>query len=140
MIVDLLEGIFNEIDTSPTEEAALMRQWLNYYGSGDLQIPQEPPYMTWDVPTSAPTEYVMQTGNALKYKTVEVTFAIVTREKRKINIGKCAKDLQSLFERSSFDLPNGRVIDAVVMDDFATQNTDSDGYTWFVGFHFDIGT
>ena len=140
MIVDLLQGIFEEIDTSVEDSAALMRTYLTYYGSGDLQKPQQPPYMTWEVPTSSPAEYVMQQGNALKYKTVEVSFAIVTREKRKINVGKCAKELQNLFERSSFDLPNGRVIDAVVVDDFAVQNTDSDGYTWFVSFHFMIGT
>ena len=33
----------------------------------------------------------------------------------------------------------GIVVDAVVIDDFCLQNTDSDGYTWYVGFHFEIG-
>ena len=141
MIVDLLEGIFSELTNSTSDAAIAVREYLNYFGSGDLTVNQAPPYMTWDVPTSSPTQYVMQPpGALLKYKTVEVTFAIVTREKRKINVGKCAKQLQNLFERSNFDLPNGRVIDAVVVDDFAVQNTDSNGYTWFVGFHFMIGT
>ena len=140
MIVDLLQGIFTELSDSTETDATLIRSYLNYFGGGDLTLNQAPPYMTWDVPTSAPAQYVMQPGNSTKYKTVEITFAIVTREKRKINVGKCAEQLQSLFERSTFDLPNGRVVDAVVIDDFAVQNTDSDGYTWFVGFHFMIGT
>ena len=140
MIVDLLEGIFTELGTSTDEDAAEVRGYLTYFGPGDLQKPQQPPYMTWDVPTSSPTTYVGQSGNAIKYKTVEITFAIVTRSKEKINIGKCAKHLQNLFERSNFALPDGRVIDAVVIDDFYVQNTDSNGGTWFVGFHFEIGT
>ena len=139
MIVDLLQGIYTELDTSLAAEAVEIRRYLEYYGSGDLQLPQEPPYMTWQVPTSSPVQYIMGTSSLKKYKTVEITFEVVTREKRKKNVGKCADDLKKLFERSSFSLPNGRVVDAVVIDDFCLQNTDSDGYTWYVGFHFEIG-
>ena len=139
MIVDLLQGIYTELDTSLAAEAGAIRRYLEYYGSGDLQLPQEPPYMTWQVPTSSPVQYIMGTSSLKKYKTVEITFEVVTREKRKKNVGKCADDLKKLFERSSFSLPNGRVVDAVVIDDFCLQNTDSDGYTWYVGFHFEIG-
>ena len=138
MIVDLLEGIFTQLRDSLEDSAIDLRDYLNYYGSGELQLPQDPPYVTWDVPTSSPTRYTMDSG--AKYKTVEVTFAIVTREKRKVNIGNCAKQLQNLFESSTFDLPNGRVVDVDVIVDFAVQNDDSDGYIWYVGFHFIIGT
>lgn len=140
MITDLLEGITTELETSIATEAVNIRTYTTYRGSGNVPTGAVPPYMNWYQATSDPTQYVMQTGNAKKYKGVEVTFSIVTYSKKLINIGKCAKDLQNLFERSNFALTNGRVIDSTVTSDFSVPNTDSDGYTWFVGFMFEIGT
>ncbi len=140
MIIDLLNGIKTELDTSAEVSADLLRSYLTWYGYGDVPSGQTPPYMNWNMTVGGQEDYVFEDTPTRIYQDIEVTFNIVTIEKSPLQIGNAANSLKNLFRRSNFVLTNGRVISAMVIDNLPQQNGDSDGFEWLVGIQFKIGT
>ncbi len=150
MVVDLMKGINDLLKNSTDPSAVYLRKQLAWYGWSDTapsfsdsQILRYP-YLAYNLVTTGSENYVMGDYEAV-YQVIEIQFKIVTgtnaqpdRSPRRAGI--LAKNLKKLLRRGNFALDNGRVLDAVVMEDFPQQSTDSDGYEWFIGIQFEIGT
>lgn len=160
MITSLMDGIATAF-ASQNESAIYLTQSMDSItwgtaptrkGSAKIRYP----YISYNHIVSGEENYVMD-DNAGKnivdnppptpyYQVIEVAFEIVTgalngqpsRSPRPASI--FAKHLKNIMRRGNFDLKNGRIIDALIIDDWGEENSDTDGYKWHVGVQFELGT
>ncbi len=162
MITNLMDGIAAAFK-STNKSAVYLTKSMDMIVWGTLPTRKgsavvQYPYLTYNHIVSGEEEYVMQEGAGADieadppppdpafYQTLEVAFIITTgavtgeasRSPRPASI--FAKHLKKLFRRGNFALTNGRVIDALIIDDWGEENGDLDGYLWHVGIRFEIGT
>jgi hypothetical protein len=162
-VVSLMDGIFTVFQESPTKQAKYLRDSMDWIGWGDAPKTKADgsdlryPYIAYDHVLSGGENYVMDeaSNDPLEddedvqipyYQTIEIMFNIVTGtvngqpDKSPRQCAIFSDYLKKLFRRGNFALTDGRVIDAVIVEDWAEPNGDSDGYVWHVGIQFDIGT